>query len=501
MNPTSNALFSGLIQNDQPQQCNGRQFSYSHTEFGNAQMFADKYRGKFKYVTELGEFILWDEKTRRWSRESQGGGVELHRNVKRLISARYEEARSQNELVTLNNEHIQKDVALKWAKTSSKRSVIKAMLDFLKNMPGVCISQSTLDSDPCLLGVANGVLDLRTGILRENTPGDLITRYARAAYNPKAKPKKFQKFLNQVCLGRQDLVDFLQEMLGYSLSGLTKEQAFFLLLGTGANGKSTLVETFFHLLGDYAKGMPSHAFIKSESRAIRNDLARLPGVRFAPCAEINTGKSLDESMVKRGTGGDVMTARFIGKEFFDFHLVAKFFFSVNTLPHVTGADNGIYRRLIVIPFDGNFEATMDGDLPKKLKGEIDGILAWAVQGFQRWSARGHLVKPDCVIEACKAYRAEMDTVQAFLDECCTLDPLAKTPLGVLFEASQQWAKSAIIDPVKPRLFSTLMGQKGFKKRHSGPWRWLGVALKASPTVVQTSLFGPALDSSSNSLTQ
>ena len=103
--------------------------------------------------------------------------------------------------------------------------------------------------------------------------------------------------MSQICLGRQDLIDYLQEVLGYSLSGLIKEHAFFLLVGTGANGKSTLIETFLHLLGEYGIGMPSHAFLKSNSRAIRNDIARLPGVRFAPCAEVNTGMSLDESML------------------------------------------------------------------------------------------------------------------------------------------------------------------------------------------------------------
>jgi putative DNA primase/helicase len=362
------------------------------------------------------------------------------------------------------------------------------MLEFVKGFPGVRISQAELDSDPLLLGVANGVLNLLTGQLVPNSPDLLITRYARAKFIPDAKAPMFMKYMQEVCMGRQELVDFVQEILGYSLSGLTKEQAFFLLLGAGANGKSTLVDTQFHLLGDYAKGLPAHTFIKSESRAIRNDLARLPGVRFAPCAEVNTGKSLDESMVKRSTGGDVMTARFIGKEFFDFHLSAKFFFSVNTLPRVVGADNGIYRRLVVLPFDGNFEKTMDTELPEKLKGEIDGILTWALKGFQRWHKRGHLIKPDCVVEACKAYRAEMDTVQSFLDDACHIDPKATTPLSTLYEAYQQWAKGTLVDPANKHLFGTLMGQKGFRKEKSGSWRWKGVALKSATSAAPNTLF-------------
>jgi putative DNA primase/helicase len=469
---------------------NGSKFVYPHTDHGNALMIAHEFRGKIMYVPQIGQFLCWSDNAKRWLREEHGGRKQLGRLVKRFITKRYAQAKSKKPLHTLNNEPVSLEDALKWAKASSAKSRIQAALDLLKNVPGVCVSQADLDTEPCLLGVANGVLDLRTGKLIENSPSLFVTRYCRPAYVPKAKAEKFLKFIHQVCLGRQGLVDFLQEVVGIAFSGLTKEQKFFILVGTGANGKSTLIETLFHLLGDYAMGMPSHAFIKSESRAIRNDIARLLGVRFAPCAEVNTGKSLDESMVKRVTGGDVMTARFIGKEFFDFHLAAKFFFSVNTLPKVTGADNGIYRRLSIVPFNADFSDAPDKELTAKLKGEGDGILVWAVAGFQRWYKRGHLVLPDCVIEACKAYRAEMDTVQSFLEDCCDIDdPKASTPIGVLFDAYSHWAKGSLVEPANLHLFGTLMGQKGFKKFKSGTWRWKGVALKASPTVVQPDLFG------------
>jgi len=460
-----------------------RKFVFPHTDHGNAQMMERISHGKLLYVSEIGQFIIWSDDAKRWVREARGGRKLLGRFVKHFLDERYAEAQSKTALHTVNNEVVSLEEALQWAKSSSAKSRIYAALDLLKDMEGVRISQSELDLDPYLLGVANGVLDLRTGELRENTAADLITRYARAAFNPKAKAPEFEKFINQVCLGRKDLVKFIQEVVGLTFSGLTKEQAFFLMLGTGANGKSTLIETIFHLLGDYAKGMPSQAFIKSESRAIRNDIARLLGVRFAPCAEINTGKSLDESMVKRVTGGDIMTARFLGKEFFDFHLTAKFVFSVNTLPRVTGADNGIYRRLVVIPFEADFSEAPDMGLPERLKGEIDGILNWGVQGFQHYFTRGKLVKPQCVVDASKAYRDEMDTVQAFLDECCdTNNPKAATPLGVLYDEYLQWGKTSQVEPAKPRLFSTLMGQKGFKKQKSGSWHWKGVVLKSAAAV-------------------
>ena len=466
-----------------------RQFVFPHTDMGNAQMFINLFVGVVFYVFEFGQFIVWDPCRKKWLREENGGRVQLSRLIKRFINARYGEARSKNYLYTINGEALSQGDALKWAKASSKRSLITAMLNLVKDMPRVCTFQSALDVDKIKLGVDNGVLDLVTGALEENKPEYLITRYARASFNPDAEAPAFMKYIHEVCMERQNLVDFVQEVLGYALSGLTKERVFFSLLGAGTNGKSTLVETFYHLMGDYARSMPSHAFIKSESRAIRNDLARLPGIRIAPCAEVNTGKYLDESLVKRVTGNDVITARFIGKEFFDFHIIAKFFYSVNTLPRVVGADNGIYNRLVVLPFDGDFEKRKDGNLGGKLEAEIDGILAWAVKGFQRWHKRGQLVKPECVIEASKAYRAEMDTVQSFIDEMCIRDENATTPLGPLFDAYQQWAKGTLVQPAGIHLFGTLMGQKGFKKIKSGVWRWKGVTLKAAAPAAETSVFG------------
>jgi len=456
------------------------------TDHGNAQLFVRLFPGMVRYVRELGIFIVWEGA--RWLRADLDGKKALMRLVKRFIYTRYSDAKSQKTLFTMNGEAVAPPDALGWAKRSSSSGRIKGMLELCKHMAGMTVSQAELDTDPLLLGVGNGVLDLRTGALVGNKPEFRITRYARAAYHSEAEAPEFLKFISQVCKGRQDLVDYIQEVLGYALSGLTREQAFFILLGTGANGKSTLIETFFHLLGDYAKGLPAHAFIKSESRAIRNDFARLTGVRFASCAEVNTGKSLDESAVKRMTGGDVITARFIGKEFFDFHVAAKFFFSVNTLPRVTGADNGIYRRLVVIPFDADFSNTMDTELSAKLRAEMDGILAWAVRGFQRWYNRGKLEKPQCVVDASDAYRDEMDTVESFLKDRCKKDGKASTPLNTMYEAYANWAKESLVDPAPKHLFGTLMGQKGFRKAKSGSWRWKGVALKSAAKVTTESIF-------------
>jgi len=436
-----------------------------------------------KYVAGLGTWLVWEHN--RWVRQDLGGKTALARVVKKYLQELYKIARSKQPLYTLLNEPVSLEEAARWAKRSSSTGRIKAALDLAKDMPGVSISQADLDIDPYMLGVKNGVVDLRTGDLLPNDPKFLITRYARAAYFPDASAPLFERVVAEACLNRQGLIYCIQEIFGYCFSGLITEQEFYLFLGAGANSKTTLVNAVFHAMGDYAVGMPAHAFTRSESRTIRNDLARLPGVRFAACTEVNTGKSLDESTVKRITGGDIVTARFMGKDFFDFYPQAKFIFSVNTLPRVAGADNGIFRRLVVIPFDADFQDSMDTTLPAKLKEEVDGIFAWAVRGFTRWHERGYLEKPACVIEACKAYREDMDTVQAFINDSCDKDANSSTPLGTLYEEYNMWAKATMVEPANLHLFSTLMLQKGFRKHKSGCWRWKGIKLKqasAAPLV-------------------
>ncbi len=451
------------------------------TDLGNANLFLALFPGLVRYVTEQRSWIVFNGQ--HWTTCPEM----LMKLVKSLIRVRYSESHSRVDLETITGEPVRHDEALKWAnRTSSKRS-IGGFLDLAKDLSGIRISQAMLDANPLLLGVPGGVIELATGVFRSGRSKDLVSRVIGTRYNPNAKCPTFLRFLNDITLGREELARFFQELFGYFLSGLTTEHAFFIFLGKGANGKSTLVELFTQLMGDYAVGMPGHAFVASESRAIRNDLARLVGKRFASAVEVNTGRKLDESTVKRITGGDTLTARFLRKEFFDFSPLAKFVFGVNTVPTVTGADEGIYRRLVIVPFDADFRDRIDKMLPEKLAGEQEGILLWALEGFRRYHERGGLEYPACAIDAGLAYRDQMDNVGAFIADMCIVGPAYSVPLGVFFKAYQEWAVNACIDPYKKQMFSTLMVQKGFQQKHSGTRKWLGIKLKCTAQTGDTIL--------------
>jgi len=451
----------------------GERVIFPLTDLGNAGLFAELFKHEARYVPELGTWLTWSDG--KWVRSK----AKLLLLVHTLIEVRRAEAKHPGGLKTRYDEVVGKAEAQKWVTKSQSRSCIGSMLKLAMDMDGICISQEALDHDHFLLGVKNGVLDLRTGTVRPGCPKDLITQFVSADYDPTATCPGWEQFIDQVSDGRPDLAEYLQEILGYALCGAIQEQQMFVFTGKGANGKSTLIDVILDLMGDYGKTTPAHSFMKSESRAVRNDIARLPGARFVSTVEINSGKQLDEAFVKRVTGGDKIAARFIGKEFFEFVPQAKFFLAVNTLPEVSGADDGIYRRIKIVPFDLSLsDSDLDKTLPERLKLEKTGILAWAVEGFQRWHKRRHFEIPECVKEATSDFRAVMDTIGSFLSDRCTRDPNAHYPKGGLHAVYLEWAKAACVEPVKIKTFGILIRQQGFKEDRTGSARyWKGISVQ------------------------
>jgi len=445
------------------------------TDLGNADLFAEMFHGTVHYVPELNRWLVWSDSKWRSSRDKLIG------LVRQFIEMRLEEAKCQENLVTRHGNTVTRTEALKWVMKCQSKSRIDAMLQLAMVDAKISVSQDRLDRNPYLVGVKNGTLDLIAGVVREGCSNELITQFIDIDYNPDAECERWLKFIDQVTCGHKDLADYIQESLGYALSGSVQEQQLFVLAGKGKNGKSTLVDVFLEVMGDYGKTTPAHTLMKSESRAIRNDIARLRGARFVSAVEINTGKQLDEALVKRLTGGDKITARFIGREYFEFTPQAKFFLAVNTLPEVSGADDGIYRRIRIIPFELSIgEDAIDKTLPEKLKSEKAGILAWAVEGVRRWYQRGKLIEPSCVVEASSDFRTTMDTIGSFLKDVCERKTGTRIPKGSLFAAYQRWSKEACVDPVGLKEFGTLIRQQGFKESKSGSTRfWQGLTVRTS----------------------
>lgn len=410
------------------------------TDMGNARRLVLDHRNVLRYVPGLGWF---DYSGTHWERDVDGQAMRLAKATVRSIldeaSTLYAEAAKI--VGPLEHEAAKKkaDARLLQAKRSQSQPRLEALLTCASTEPELVLTAERLDADPWLLNTPNGTIDLRTGNVREHRADDHITKITGTAIEPMATPR-WDEYLATTFGGDIALIECFQRRIGYTLTGDTREQVMFLAVGDGENGKTTGMEAIAAMLGDYATAADPATFTTAASdRAARSDLARLRGARLVSGDEIDTGAQLAESLVKRLTGGDRITARFPYRDEFEFRPVMKLWLTVNRLPRVDGDDHAIWRRLQVIPFTERIQRP-DKTLPRKLRAELPGILAWAVRGCLQWQRDG-LGTCGAIDHAAAGYRRREDRVGLFLDECCELDATARVENGDLRDAYHEWERA------------------------------------------------------------
>lgn len=468
------------------------------TDLGNAQRFAAQHKGRALFVEAWG-WLIWTGK--KWEIDESGLAMRL---AKQTIKSLYREAEAipdkekaaikEAEQAAEENNMAKAEAAQKKAKDlgelaqqllkhalkSQARPRIESVLALGKSEPDISARPDDFDTDAWLLNCQNGILDLRSGQLRPHDPQARLTKIAGAVYDPGAACPRWLEFLNRIFAGDQSMVDFVQRAAGYTLTGNIGEHCLFFLYGSGANGKSTFTETLQAVLGEYARKTPTDTLmVKYRDTTIPNDVARLAGARMVSAAELAEGKRLNESLVKDLTGGDLITARFLRLEFFDFRPVFKLWMYGNHKPDIRGTDEGIWRRLKLIPFEVTIpEGERDKHLPDKLREELPGILAWMVQGCLLWQ-RGGLAFPEKVKQATASYRASQDTLGEFIADCCVINPLATVKAGDLYNAYKTWCSDSGAEPINQTLFGRQITERGYKKdRKQGVILYFGLGLLA-----------------------
>jgi putative DNA primase/helicase len=399
------------------------------TELGNAKRLVNKFGSSLRYVVEFKQWLIWNGN--RWVFDETG---EIHRLAKKTALGIYDES------ANTSNDDRRQSLA-KFAISSESQRALEALIKLARTEEGIPLRVSELDKDPYLLGVNNGVINLRAGSLRTKTQSEYITKQAPVTFNPDASCPKWLRFLDQVMDSNKDMIEYLQRIVGYSLTGITTEQQLFFLYGFGANGKSVFVNTIQDLLGDYAMQTPVSTLMTKNKGSVNNDVARLRGARFVATTETEEHSKFNESEIKLLTGGDMITARFLKKEFFEFRPEFKLWISGNHKP-VPGDGYGIWRRLILIPFDVVIkEKDIDRELPTKLRKELTGILNWAIKGCLKWQEDG-LKTPQKILNAIKEYKSEMDTVQNWIDDCWkpNPNPRAEIKASDLYKSYKYWAE-------------------------------------------------------------
>jgi putative DNA primase/helicase len=349
-------------------------------------------------------------------------------------------------------------------------------------MPGIPLDPSELDADKYSLNCLNGTLDLRTGHLRPHGRGDMITKIVNCDWNENAKCPTWERFVRTTMRGREELARYLQRAIGYSLTGSTTEQCFFILHGIGSNGKSTLLNTVRAVMGGYARQASADTFMakRNNTAGPGDDIAALRGARFVSAIETETSQNLAEAMIKQLTGGDIVSVRRLYENFFEFEPEFKIFLATNHKPNIRGHDNGIWRRIRLIPFEANIpDSEADRELPAKLKAEAEGILAWCVRGALDWQDYG-LAEPPEIRDATNEYRNDMDVIGNFIAERCDAGDDEVASSRELFKAYKEWAEENGERELSISILGRRLVDRGFRKEriNSLTRGWRGLSLKA-----------------------
>jgi putative DNA primase/helicase len=354
--------------------------------------------GTIKYAKGLG-FYVWDGKV--WHQSET--------KVRQLIHFMGASLSVAASTIPDAGEHTKK-IASHFMNTRS----IDALIRELKAVPAVQVSADEFDARPELLSFSNGTVDLRTGELRAHNKADMLTASLPIEFDPDAKAPRFEAFLSEIMPGLPDMPAYLRRLCGYGISGSTSEQCFAVLHGSGANGKSVLTDTLTEVFGQITTTTAFSTFEDKGSGGIPNDIAALRGARLVMASEGDSGRPMSEAVLKRVTGKDKVTARFMRQEFFTFAPTFLIMLATNHKPNFKGQDEGLWRRVKMIPFNRYFAPDeRDYDLSEKLLAESAGIVAWAVRGAVEWFANG-LQDPAAVKNATKEFRETADGLQGFM---------------------------------------------------------------------------------------
>lgn len=426
------------------------------TDTANAEYLVALHGHKIRYDHLAGRWLLWDG--HRWHQDI---GDSIYRLAISAVRKRYTEA---SDIADLEK----REKVARWCIQSEHRSRLDASIYLARMLEPVSEDGQNWDANSWLLGVLNGAVNLRTGEFSTGRPEDRLTMSCRVPCDEQARCPRWLQFLDEIFQGDDELIDWLQRALGYSITGDTSEQAIFLLTGRGANGKSVLLSILRYILGDYAYDAPFSTFDLHRRASIPNDLAALRKTRLVTSSETSETARLNEARVKALTGGDTITARFLHREFFSFEPVLKLWLATNHLPRIADLSSGFWRRVRVIPFNRQFVIDADKGLGEKLRQEAEGILTWLVAGCLKWQTSGLEPTPGIVANAIAEYYYDSDPLGDFLSGCCIAHAEASARAADLYRAYVHWCEDSGMKE-KETMSLTSFGRKlsgRFDKQHT-----------------------------------
>jgi putative DNA primase/helicase len=398
---------------------------FERTDYGAGEAFSS-VADDFLFDGNTGYWRQWDGK--QWCKDSTGQARKAFiQRVARVI---------RDEAISLQGtERASVEKYARMMETSSK--ITNALAE-----GQVHKTWTNFDADNFLINVRNGTIDLRTGQLQPHNRNNFISKICPVDFDPDAQSQRLEQFLHDVTGGDVALERYLQKIVGYSLTGDTREEKLFFVYGPKQSGKSTFIEALRRLLGSYAHVADFETFLKRPTGGIRNDIAALHGSRFVCSIEVDDGKALAEGVVKTLTGGDTVRARYLYRESFEFLPQFKLWLVANHRPRISDQDDAMWRRIVVLPFEHSVPPEKcDTSLKPYLrdpKGGGPALLTWAVRGALLWQAEGLGDVPEAVKRATWEYRETMDPVKEFFEDRLDFNEFAKCTVAEMRSAYENW---------------------------------------------------------------
>lgn len=432
---------------------------FALTDLGNGQRLVSMFGDRVRFCKAYGDWLIYDGK--RWNIDDL---LEIEKMSQAIP------AQVKFEMPATPSEEVQ-NAYRDWATKSQSKERLEAAVKTARSM--VPVTPKQLDPDPWMLNVQNGTLDLKTGDFRAHDSRDQITKISNVSYVPGAQCPTWDRFILEIMKNDEGLAAYLRRSIGYAITGVIREHAFFFLYGTGRNGKTTFLNTILNILGDYSNTIDAEFLLSQNLVQHPTWLTDLEGRRFICADETDDDRRLAEAQVKKLTGGNMIRARRMHEDFYTFKPSHHLFFAANHKPEIRGTDPAIWRRVKIIPFEVSFDTAIPGgrkpdlDLESKLMAEAPGILNWMLRGCRDWQENG-LDEPPTVQSAVTDYRQEMDTLGSYVEERCIIDltDSERVKANILYGDYCSWCETAKIRPVSIRKFGAMLSDKGFGRDKS-----------------------------------
>lgn len=455
-----------------------------YTDTGYAKRMFDRYKDTFRWNTVEKRWYVWEPGASAWTGKDQwvvAAAAEAIAEEAMLVLER-EMARGagdDNGRSKMLSQHYKRAV------TALSNSRINAVVNRFREQPGISVDPDSFDNNVDLLNLNNCTYNLATRQVTPHSAADMLTMTFDADYDPAARCPRFLKFIEEV-LPDEGTRRYVQRALGYSLTGRPTKRVMFMLHGPSGTGKSVLTSVMTDLFGGYGTTAPATTF-RMKKNETTVDVHQLRGKRFVATSEMPEGAQLDEELVKRVTGGDVITSRTLYESFHHWRAQCVIWIATNFLPRLSSDDNAIWRRAKTIPMRTEFSPDGEHQEIEGLAGillqERDGILNWLLDGLEDYREQG-LGEPEAITRDIAGYRTDQDSVASWFQEeqrdgILRINPEGRTATQLLYQRYSSHCTDEGLQPLGRRRFtkrlSTMTGPGTGSEKKGGQMMWLGIS--------------------------